>query len=75
MHTRLNPFGYVWEFGCFAEAKGAVVEGQPTLQATWFAGHTWVFANCGSCGVHLGWRYDGESGTFFGLISERLVAT
>ncbi len=74
MHTRLNPFGYVWEFGCFAEAPGCAVEGPAILEHTWFPEHAWRFANCAKCGAHLGWRYEGPT-TFFGLIVEKLVAT
>jgi hypothetical protein len=74
LHTRLNPHGYVWEFGCFADAPGCVVVGPATLEHTWFPDHAWRFAHCGRCGGHLGWRYDGPS-SFFGLITERLAAT
>jgi hypothetical protein len=72
VHTRLNPGGYVWEFGCFAEAD-VKLEGDATLEFTWFAGHMWRIAHCGSCSQHLGWRFDGSDGTFFGLILERLA--
>ncbi len=73
VHTRANPGGWVHEFGCFAEAPGCVVEGEATLAFTWFPGHAWRLAHCGSCGAHLGWRFDGTEGTFFGLLLEKLV--
>lgn len=68
LHDRINPSGHVFRFGCFASAPGARVEGETSLEATWFAGHAWRFAACAACGAHLGWRWEGPSGTFFGLI-------
>jgi hypothetical protein len=73
VHTRLNPGGWVHEFGCFAEAPGCKLEGEPTLAFTWFPEHAWRLAHCGSCGAHLGWRFEGPLGTFFGLVLERLL--
>jgi hypothetical protein len=75
VHTRLNPHGWVWEFGCFLEAPGCRVTGEPTEEHTWFAGQAWRIADCAGCGVHLGWRFDGADGSFFGLILERLRGT
>lgn len=71
-HTRINPDGDVYEIGCFAEAAVRSI-GEPTDYFTWFPGFAWRVAVCGSCGEHLGWRYDGESGSFFGLILEQLT--
>ncbi|HZV00250.1 MAG TPA: cereblon family protein [Planctomycetota bacterium] len=71
-HTRVNPGGWVYEFGCFARAPGCRVEGESTLEHTWFAGHAWRIAGCGQCGRHLGWHFEGPEGAFFGLILERL---
>ncbi|MBI3723727.1 hypothetical protein HY251_07205 [bacterium] len=73
VHTRINPHGFVHEFGCFAEAEGCRTFGEATTFFTWFPGHAWRMAECGSCGVHLGWRFEGASGSFFGLLFERLV--
>jgi hypothetical protein len=72
IHTRRNPGGWVYQFGCFAEAPGCRALGEPSEEFTWFPGHAWRLAVCGSCGAHLGWRFDGASGSFFGLILERL---
>lgn len=71
-HTRFNPGGYVYRFGCFRDAPGCAVAGEPTAEATWFAGYRWRYALCRACGVHLGWRFEGPGG-FFGLVLERLV--
>jgi len=71
-HTRLNPAGVLFHFGCFAEARGCVVDGAPTLAHTWFTGCAWQYAHCGNCRAHLGWFFSGEQ-SFFGLIAERLA--
>lgn len=71
-HLRLNPSAFAFIFGCFRDAPGCLVVGEPTAEASWFTGHQWQFAMCGGCGAHLGWAFSGAS-TFFGLILERLV--
>jgi hypothetical protein len=70
-HTRMNPYGFVFHFGCFSQAEGCFVEGPPTTEDSWFAGYAWEFANCAACQAHLGWAFHGE-GSFFALILERL---
>ena len=72
-HTRLNPAGVVFHFGCFAQAEGCLVLGPPTAEASWFPGYVWEFAFCGACQTHLGWAFHGES-DFFGLVLDRLTA-
>jgi hypothetical protein len=71
-HTRVNPFGIVFHFGCFAQAEGCAVDGPPTAEATWFPGFAWQVAHCAACGAHLGWAFRGE-GDFFGLLLDRLT--
>lgn len=71
-HTRFNPSGVVFRFGCFRAAPGCAVAGAPTDQDTWFSGCLWRYALCGGCGEHLGWSFEGAS-TFFGLVLEKLV--
>lgn len=71
-HTRVNPFGFVFHFGCFAQADGCAVDGPLTAEETWFPGYAWRIAHCGACGVHLGWAFQGE-GAFFGLLLDRLT--
>jgi len=71
-HTRFNPGGFVFRFGCFRDAPGCAVAGEPTVEVTWFTGYRWRYALCAGCGAHLGWRFDGAGG-FFGLVLERLV--
>jgi hypothetical protein len=73
LHTRVNPSGYIFHFGCFAQAEGCLVLGPPTTEASWFAGHAWRYAMCAECETHLGWAFHGE-GDFFGLVADRLTA-
>jgi len=75
-HTFMNPDGVVFHLRLFRRAPGALCHGVPTTAYTWFPGTAWCFADCAACRMHLGWRYDdvdGEGGTFFGFVEERLV--
>jgi hypothetical protein len=70
-HTRVNPHGFVFHFGCFAVAEGCLVRGPPTAEDSWFAGYFWEYAYCANCHAHLGWAFHGD-GSFFGLMLDRL---
>lgn len=70
-HTFRNPAGYSFHVLCFADAPGAAEVGDPTSEASWFAGYEWTFAICKQCQNHLGWWYHGRS-HFAGLIATRL---
>jgi len=74
-HVFFNPAGMVYRILCFVEAPGAVDQGNPTDEFTWFRGYDWNFALCSGCGEHLGWRYTGDEdpNLFFGLIKDRLT--
>jgi hypothetical protein len=72
-HRCTNPAGVEFEIGCFREAPGCRVDGEATLEFSWFSGYAWSFANCTNCRTHLGWCYEGEAGRFFGLIFARLL--
>lgn len=67
-----NPDGYVFNIITFGSADGCREIGKPTLDFTWFAEHSWSFALCSRCGLHLGWKYKGKY-TFYGLIKDRIV--
>ncbi|HZA51922.1 MAG TPA: cereblon family protein [Myxococcaceae bacterium] len=71
-HTAVNPAGIEFHFGCFADAEGCAVHGEPTDEHTWFPGCFWQFAHCRGCAAHLGWYFTGAA-TFFGLVLERLA--
>ncbi len=67
-----NPNGFVFDIITFDSADGCREEGIPTMEYTWFTGHTWSFALCSRCGLHLGWKYSGKF-SFYGLIRARLI--
>lgn len=72
-HTRANAGGWVHSFGCFARAPGCRAVGEPSTDFAWFASTSWEIAVCGSCREHLGWRFTGADGTFWGLLVAKLV--
>lgn len=72
VHRRMNPAGIEFEFGCFGEAPGAAVRGEPTTEHSWFAPYSWVYSVCRGCGAHLGWFFEGGEPRFHGLILDRL---
>ena len=67
-HTFFNPEGIVFELGCFSDASGCLAMGESTSEFTWFAGSSWRFALCRTCGIHLGWYYAMRDFGFYGLI-------
>jgi hypothetical protein len=67
-----NPDGFVFEIITFRTADGCREEGEPTFAFTWFREHSWSFALCSRCGLHLGWKYYGKF-SFFGLIKSRII--
>ena len=71
-HILSNPCGIVFEIGCFSEAAGCVNYGLSTSEHTWFAGYSWQFALCANCLSHLGWFFQSESDSFYGLILKKL---
>jgi hypothetical protein len=72
-HTQINPHGFIWTFGCFAQAPGCVPVGAPSREFAWFAGTTWQIEQCGGCRTHLGWQFTSPDRRFHGLISDRIV--
>ena len=71
-HRFANPAGVAFEIGCFRDAA-CRVDGESTLEFTWFAGCAWSYALCFNCRAHLGWCYVADGVRFFGLIIARLV--
>ena len=72
VHTRTNPDGFTFTFGCFATAPGCVAQGVPSRQASWFPGYFWWTRACASCQGHLGWLFFADVGEFYGLVLDRL---
>lgn len=68
----INPGGYYFNILTFSNADGCKELGVPTLEFTWFEGHSWLYASCRRCSNHLGWKYNGKY-SFYGLIKERLI--
>ncbi|MDA8137220.1 MAG: cereblon family protein [Desulfobacteraceae bacterium] len=72
-HTFANPSGVVFELACFSTAVGFSFMGPPSLEFTWFTGHTWRITICAGCLNHIGWFFSSTGGTgFFGLILDKL---
>jgi hypothetical protein len=73
IHVFNNPVGIQFEIGCFSQAGGCYMRGEPVSEWTWFTGYRWCYAHCASCHMHLGWHYSGTDGNgFFGLILEAM---
>jgi len=73
-HTFANPYGSVYEIGCFRSAAGCGYAGQSSDEFTWFKGYCWRIAVCGSCLFHLGWLFISPgSDSFNGLILDHLI--
>lgn len=71
-HVFSNPYGYLYEIGCFSAAPGCDVDPDETTRWSWFPGLAWAVASCAGCRQHLGWRFRGAE-VFFGLILDRLA--
>ena len=71
IHTRTNPSGFRFTFGCFATST-CLVSDSRFAEFSWFPGFEWRFAHCAGCGTHLGWRFEGK-GVFDALVLERLA--
>jgi len=72
-HVFFNPYGMVFELGCFASAKNVVPVGPKSEEFTWFPDFAWQVVGCAGCATQLGWRYTGKGGGFYGLIMHALV--
>ena len=73
-HTFANPYGIVFEIGCFQTVKGCGFAGPDSDEFSWFSGFSWRIAVCIGCLTHVGWSFSSQSGTrFYGLILDRLV--
>jgi hypothetical protein len=72
-HVFFNPYGMVFDLGCFSQAPGAIPRGQPSTEFAWFPGHVWQITVCAHCRLHLGWRFTSGDSGFYGLIVSNLV--
>ena len=73
-HHFTNPHGFSFHVGCFSNALGCDISGQPVAADSWFMGHSWRVASCAECRTHLGWYFSSAGGEafFYGLILDRL---
>jgi hypothetical protein len=72
-HTFVNPHGFCYRIGCFANARALEAAGGWSDEWSWFPPCAWQVQHCGRCGEHLGWLFRGPDRRFFGLILDRLV--
>jgi hypothetical protein len=72
-HRFTNPHGFQFHIGCFSEAPGCAVAGEPSTFFTWFPGHSWQVEGCSRCDAHLGWLFRSAGHGFHGLVLGRLV--
>ena len=71
-HTVFNPAGIVFELRCFRQAPGAIANGEPTAEFSWFPGFRWQIALCNNCQSHLGWLFT-NGHAFYALIRSKLI--
>lgn len=77
-HRFMNPGGFLFHIGCFAQAVGCRVIGPDSWEYPWFPGFAWRCAHCGGCGRQLGWSFrdpdaaPAVQAAFFGLVLDRL---
>ena len=71
-HHFTNPYGIRFHVGCFAEALGCAISGEPTAADSWFPGYFWRLAACADCRTHLGWYFERAGSYFYGLILDRI---
>jgi hypothetical protein len=73
-HTFFNPYGIIFQIGCFRQARGCGYQGPAIAEFSWFPGYSWRIAICSSCLTHLGWLYSApDKESFCGLILDHLI--
>ncbi len=73
VHIFANPYGHIFEIGCFSKASGCRTASLPSNEFSWFSGYEWQIGICRYCSNHLGWLFLSESKSFYGLILERII--
>ncbi|MEW6260062.1 MAG: cereblon family protein [Thermodesulfobacteriota bacterium] len=73
VHVFTNPYGIVFEIGCFELTTGCRLVGPPSDEFTWFPGFSWQIAVCSGCETHLGWRFLSDVRVFWALVLDRLA--
>jgi hypothetical protein len=72
--TFFNPYGIIFQIGCFRQARGCGYQGPAIEEFSWFPDYSWRIAICRSCLTHLGWLYSApDKESFCGLILDHLI--
>ncbi len=72
-HDFVNPYGFRFHIGCYADALGCALSGEPVAADTWFPGFKWRHATCEECRQHLGWYFaNAAESSFYGLVTDRI---
>lgn len=71
-HTFTNPHNFTFNIGCFNQALGCDISGEPHAADSWFYGFVWRIASCAECHNHLGWYFSRRDDYFYGLILDRI---
>ncbi|MCC6624866.1 MAG: hypothetical protein IT385_26695 [Deltaproteobacteria bacterium] len=72
-HRCVNPHGVIFDIGCYTNAPGLVVVGEPEAFFSWFPGTTWQIGLCVGCHAHLGWLFVGRERPFVALVLDRIT--
>ncbi|MCX5894327.1 MAG: cereblon family protein [Proteobacteria bacterium] len=73
-HTFFNPYGIIFQIGCFKAAQGCGYVGPAIEEFSWFPGFNWRVAICRACLTHLGWLFSSPGqDSFHGLILDHLI--
>ena len=73
-HTFFNPYGIIFQIGCFKAAQGCGYVGPAIEEFSWFPGFSWRVAICRVCLTHLGWLFNSPGqDSFHGLILDHLI--
>ncbi|MDY0221384.1 MAG: cereblon family protein [Desulfobacterium sp.] len=72
-HIFANPHGHVYEIGCYKRASGCLAIFEPSAEFSWFNGYHWQVTICKTCSNHLGWYFQSNASSFFGLIQKDLI--
>ncbi|GMT05023.1 hypothetical protein PENTCL1PPCAC_27197 [Pristionchus entomophagus] len=49
----------------------------PTDDATWYPGYTWVITTCSHCGAHMGWYFESREDrtkVFHGIVLDKVIS-
>jgi len=53
----VNASGYVHDMMTVKKVWNVQLQGDPTVEHSWFPGYAWTLAHCSNCLEHVGWLY------------------